>query len=385
MFGMSISSVSSIVTKPKGVTKTKVYSLNKNIAPLSDAIGNLTVVCMPDDCLRVYMGINNGNVWVCDVGNNTWTQSTSSTNPTFYRRAWKDIVCTSNGEHVFCVATSSIVNDPSGILFYSNNYGVNFSKLPFIDGSNNNNSWAVTSGGIYGTNLAINSDGSALYYSQNSTANVGYIHKSTDYGNTWTRIYSYPAIGGYMKCDVTGRYIWAGGNFTSQISVDYGNTGAWKTTTQTFNQAPKYFTNIETNRFGNLQVATIAYGNNAWNGIGLSQFKVNGNIASTAVGLAPFANVLGTTTVGSRMPVAVNTFKNIMAFDVMTTNENGNIYLGTNLDTFVSGNAMPFFTNYSQAEGLGMSVWCGLKANYNDSIVFSNKRGNVYIYSWTLQ
>jgi hypothetical protein len=78
-----------------------------------------------------------------------------------------------------------------------------------------------------------------------------------------------------------------------------------------------------------------------------------------------------------------------MVVDNPPSTLNGNIYISTNgassLAQGFNGNVVVDFSNFTLSQGIEQSSWTGLKANYNDSIIISNKVGKVYIYSWTLQ
>jgi len=379
MFGMSISSVSSIVAKKRGPALTKVYSLNINIAILPDASGNITSVCMTDDCLKAYLSVTNGNVYACDITNNIWSKLTGTT--TFYNRAWRDIVCSSTGQYVCCVLASSTANDPNGIIFYSTDYGNTFTNSQFT--SSITNAFAPNGGGI-GINLAMNSDGSILYYAHNSSATAGYLYKSTDYGNTWSLIVT-AATSITVKTNNTGQYVIYGGNILTQISLNYGNT--WIATTGAVTAVPKYFSNIDTNLTGLLQFYGMTFTSGSWNAIQRTTFNVSNN-ATTNSNINPFYN-FAPPGGGCRYVASVNKQQILLVADVPPSTLNGNIYITTNgassLAQGSNGNAVVDFSNFTLLQGIGQSSWTGLKANYNDSIIFSNKVGKVYLYSWTLQ
>lgn len=379
MFGMSISSVSSIVTKKSGPVLSRVYSLNKNIAVLPDASGNITSVCVTDDCLKAYLSVTNGNVYVCDITNNNWSKSNGTT--TFYNRAWRDIVCSSTGQYVCCVLASSTVNDPNGIIFYSTDYGNTFTNSQFT--SSITNAFVPGGGGI-GINLAMNSDGSILYYAHNPSGTAGYLYKSTDYGNTWSLIVT-AATSITVKTHNTGQYVIYGGNMVTQISLDYGST--WRNTGSTATAIHKYMSNIDTNLTGLLQFYALTFNGGSWNAMHRTTFNVSNNATSHS-NLNPFYNFAPPGS-GNRYIASVNKQRILMVVDNPPSTLNGNIYITTNgassLAQGSNGNVVVDFSNFTLSQGIEQSAWTGLKSNYNDSIIISNKVGKVYLYSWTLQ
>jgi len=379
MFGMSCTSVSSIVTKTRSSVLSKVYSLNKNIAVLPDASGNITSVCVTDDCLKAYLSITNGNVYSCNITNNIWSKLTGIT--TFYNRAWRDIVCSSSGQYVCCVLASSTANDPNGIIFYSTDYGNTFTNSQFTSSVTNA---FLPSGGGNGINLAMNSDGSVIYYAHNPSSTTGYLYKSTDYGNTWSLIVT-AATSITVKTNNTGQYVIYGGNIVTQISLDYGST--WKATANGATAVPKYISNVDINLTGLLQFYTMTFTAGNWNAINRVTFNVSNN-ATTNSNLGPFYN-FAPPGGGTRYIASVNKQQNLIVVDVPPSTLNGNIYITTNgassIAQGLNGNVVADFSNFTLSEGIGQSSWTGLKANYNDSIIFSNKVGKVYLYTWSLQ
>ena len=378
MFGMSITSVSSIVTKTPSA-KLKIYSLNTNIAVLTDSNGNTTSVCMTDDCLKIYMSVTNGNVYVCDVINNTWTKSTGDA--TFNNRVWRDIVCSSTGQYVCCVIASPTANDANGIIYYSTDYGSTFTKSSFTQGTTNN--FTPASGGN-GINLSMNSDGSIIYYAHNPSSSATSIFKSTDYGSTWSLIAT-NVSSSTVKTNNTGQYVIYAGNFSTQISLDYGST--WKITGAGGNAVPKYMSNIDTNPTGLLQFYGITFSAGTWTSVQRTTFNASTN-ATTNSNLNPIYNFAPPGS-GTRYIASTNKQLIIMVTDVPSNTLTGNIYISTNgassLAQGINGNVVADFSNFTLSQGIGQSSWTGLKSNYNDSIAFSNKVGKVYIYSWTLQ
>jgi hypothetical protein len=354
-----------------------VYSLNKNIAVLPDASGNITSVCMTNDCLTVYLSVTNGNVYSCDISNNIWSKSTGAA--IFYNRAWRDIVCSSTGQYVCCLLASSTSNDPNGIIFYSTDYGNTFTKSQFTSSITN----AFAPGGN-GINLAMNNDGSILYYAHNPSGTAGYLYKSTDYGNTWSLIVT-AGTSITVKTNNTGQYVIYGGNMVTQISLDYGAT--WRNTGGTATAVPKYMSNIDTNLTSLLQFYAITFTSGSWNAIQRTTFNVSNNATSNS-NLNPFYNFSPPGS-GNRYIASVNKQQILMVVDNPPSTLNGNIYITTNgassLAQGSNGNVVVNFSNFTLSQGIEQSAWTGLKSNYNDSIVFSNKVGKVYIYSWTLQ
>ena len=378
MFGMSITSVSSIVTKTPSA-KIKIYSLNTNIDALNDSNGNTTSVCMTDDCLKIYMSVTNGNVYICDVINNNWIKSTGDA--TFNNRSWRDIVCSSTGQYVCCVIASPTANDANGIIYYSTDYGNTFTKSSFTQSTTNN--YAPVGGGN-GINLAMSSDGTQLYYAHNISASTSSLFKSTDYGSTWSLIAS-PLTAITVKTNNTGQYVIYGGNVVTQISLDYGST--WKNTGAGGNAVPKYLSNIDINPTGILQFYGITYNAGSWNSVQRTVFNVSTNATNNS-NLNPIYNFAPPSS-GTRYIASVNKQQIIMVADVPSNTLNGNIYISTNgassLAQGLNGNVVTSFSNFTLTQSILQSSWTGLKSNYNDSIVISNKIGKVYIYSWTLQ
>jgi len=147
MFGMSCTSVSSIVSKSKK-SSVPSYTL-RQMAPLLGISGNVNVY-MNNAATRVYMAVGPGNLYYGDIVNNTWTQSSlaSGSIGDFTNRNYISIVCDGTGQYVIACVRSG--DGGNGIVFYSSDYGVTYNLSETVINT-------------HCFNLAMSSDGNNAY------------------------------------------------------------------------------------------------------------------------------------------------------------------------------------------------------------------------------
>ena len=401
MFGMSISSVSSIVTKKKPA-KNMSYALSQ-MAPLSDISGNVSVY-MDNTTTRVYMAVSTGNVYIGDVVNNTWTQSVlaSGSAGSFINRDFFSIVCDGTGQYVItCVRSDASAN---GTVFYSSDYGSTFTVS---DSSINK----------YCFNLAMSSDGNNSYLSTwgeaapliNTVATgKAALYKSLDRGITWTPIvlaangYTYTSLPCQVKCNNTGEYISM--SFWKQIQncvmlSDYGNTIIFAGPVANngyINSNPGVFTNA-----GNTAVRALCINRTtSTNYSFINKVAVYTNSPYTSgFGISSnspylFVQVSGANTsypwTGARIIASTSDFTTIFCTDTgnpSVPTSIGNVYICTNgmpgLAWFstASVDGISSWSNFSVSQNIPRAAWSGLCVNYNNNFAFANSVGNVYIYA----
>ena len=182
---------------------SRVYSLRP--MPVAAPVNGNVAVYMNDAATRVYLSAGVGNIYIGNVSTGTWTQSTlaSGSSGQLENRNWRDIVCNGTGQYVVACASSTILNDPSGVVFYSSDYGNTFTMT---DNSQ------ITTTHCFSTAMSV--DGNYTYLNAwgtaaptvNAMTTVGNIFRSSDRGVTWTVLTSHVATTnpGRVKCNSTG-------------------------------------------------------------------------------------------------------------------------------------------------------------------------------------
>lgn len=404
MFGMSITSVSSIVSKNKKLSAPS-YTLSQ-MAPLSGIGGNVNIY-MNDSATRVYMSVSTGNVYAGDVVNNTWTQATlaSGSSGIFTNREFFSIVCDGTGQYVItCVRTGG--GGGNGVVFYSSDYGATFTMS---DASLNTHCF----------NLAMSSNGNYAYLTtwgehnptiNSVTSGIAALYRSTDKGVTWTALnlsangYTYSSLPCQVKCNSTGEYVSLA--FWKQIQncvmlSNYGTTILFTGANANYgyiNSNPGTFTNA-----GNPAVRALCMNRT----VGRSYSQINKlGVYTTSPFTSAFGTYQGNPTIfntqfagantdfpwlGSRIMASTADFNTIICTDTGqhgNTISYGNVYLCSNgmsqlawFSTAALTNGQVNWTNFTAAQSIPKAAWSGLCVNYNDSFAFANSVGNVYIYS----
>ena len=392
---------------------SKSYTLR----PMSVAApvnGNVAVY-MNDAASTVYMSAGVGNLYVGNVATNTWTQSTLAGGSTgqLENRNWRDIVCNSTGQYVVACAWTATINDPSGTVFYSSNYGSSFTQSASVIDT------------PYCFNLAMSADGNYTYMTAwgvpnptVSSANAyGNLYTSLDKGVTWSRITdvsgvgitvgnpSWSSIPAQVRCNSTGEYVilgpWGGSalifllNYGHQLLItpSIGSYGAVSSNPVITNRSSDNALIASVSSLG--RVSSLIYNS------GKQVYQIaNKSIISQNVTNTPFP---GSPQTASSYPwsgarnVCMATDRNQIV--MVDTAGLGNVYVSTN---GLQSAPWPDSTGYAgisaTIDSINLSIpnavsqtavprsaWCGLCVNWNDQFAFANKTGTVYLYSWTLQ
>ena len=401
MFGMSITSVSSIVSKSKK-SSVPSYTL-RQMAPLSGISGNVNVY-MNGAATRVYMAVGPGNLYYGDIVNNTWTQSSlaSGSIGDFTNRNYISIVCDGTGQYVIACVRSGGAGG-NGIVFYSSDYGVTYNLSETVINT-------------HCFNLAMSSDGNHAYLSTwgeaapviNNINGLAALYKSTNRGVTWTAMnlvangITYSSLPCQVKCNSTGEYVSM--SFWKQIQncvmlSNYGTTIIFagpQANNGFINTNPGLFTNA-----GNNAVRALCLNRTTSTNYSIIN-KVAIYTASTytsAFGVSTnsphvFGQVSGANTnfpwTGSRTIAATSDFNTIICTDTgqagLTTSY-GNVYICSNgianLAWFSTPtvNGLQNWSNFTTTNNIPKAAWSGLCVNYTDGFAFANTDGNVFIYS----
>jgi len=394
---------------------SRVYSLR----PMSVAApvnGNVAVY-MNDAASTVYMSAGIGNLYVGNVSTGTWTQSTLASGSTgqLENRNWRDIVCNSTGQYVVACAWTTM-NDPSGTVFYSSNYGSTFTNSTSVIDT------------PYCFNLAMSTDGNYTYMTAWGTPNpatntsyaYGNLYTSLDKGVTWSRITdvsgqgitvgnpSWASVPAQVRCNSTGEYVSLGITGFVNPPILLSNYGHQLINTPAAQNYGSFNSNpIITNRVSdNALIASMGIlvrgsGNNY-----TMQKYVYQIVSKIVIG----QNCLNTPLLGGPAPsttslypwtgvrnICMSTDRNQMV--VVDTAGLGNVYVSTNgLQSapwpdsagYAGTSCLTDVINLSIPNSVSQtavprSAWCGLCVNWNDQFAFANKTGTVYLYSWSLQ
>jgi hypothetical protein len=324
-------------------------------------------------------------------------------------------VCNGTGQYVVACAWTATINDPSGTVFYSSDYGNTYTQTASVIDT------------AYCFNLAMSADGNYTYMTTwgvptpSVSTNYGYgnLYTSLDKGVTWSKITdvsgagitvgnpSWASIPAQVRCNSTGEYVSLGiiGFVNPPILLsNYGHQLMNTPVPQNFGQ---FNSNpVITNRASdNALIASVCtLGRGSGNNYGM--LKAVYQIANKT---ATIQNCLNTPITGGIAPQTTSLYpwtgtRNVcMATDrtqivVVDTAGLGNVFISTNglssapwpETTAVSGiSCLGDVTNLSIPNVISQapvprSAWSGLCVNYTDHFAFANKTGTVYIYSWTL-
>lgn len=432
MFGMSISSVSSIVTKKQEPVLTRVYSLSTmtTAAPVN---GNVSVF-LNNSASRIYLSAGVGNLYVGDVAANTWTQSTlaAGSGGQLENRNWRDIVCDGTGQYVVACVSSPSTNDPNGVVFYSTDYGNTFtvSQTPIDTPFCFNFAMSDNGNYTYMTTLGV---AEPVCGGSNNNA-TGNLYVSYNKGITWTRMTTpnktagTPSTGtlwismpSQVRCNSSGEYLTLGvwGSTGIIVFSNYGNTMLSTQNSTGFgvvNSNPVLRSHAQNPPTPVLSYYFMARGSGNDYASFKSIFYLDswgvGGVVGNTVGIfgRTFAPSTGVGT-GSFIPQPNTRYPWTGARNVvMSTNRQfmikvdtaglGNVWIttnglakckwpdeagATNINTFGDMTNLTIAPNAISQNAVPRSAWCGLCVNYNDHFAFANKTGTVYIYSWTLQ
>lgn len=379
------------------IPAAKVYTLR----PMSVAApvnGNVAVY-MNDAASTVYLSAGVGNLYVGNVSTGTWTQSTlaSGSSGQLENRNWRDIVCNGTGQYVVACASSTILNDPSGVVFYSSDYGNTFTMT---DNSQ------ITTTDCFSTAMSV--DGNYTYLNAwgtaaptvNAMTTVGNIFRSSDRGVTWTVLTSHVATTnpGRVKCNSTGEYFTLGtfGQTGPNLFGNYGNLIMTSFPSGQFGTVPTRPMFINNGSVEHIGFINMGRGNNG---------GYNSLTKSTALKNSPYtyASSNCTSVPSSNVPQPqpawypwissrnIEMSSNGMIVLSTDTGTSGNVFISTNgvqTQLWFGGavaNCAADFTNLTITSEVPRTPWTGLCVNWNDHFAFANKTGTVYLYSWTLQ
>lgn len=391
---------------------SRAYTLR----PMSAAApvnGNVAVY-MNEAASTVYMSAGVGNLYVGNVATNTWTQSTlaGGSSGQLTNRNWRDIVCNSTGQYVVACAWTTM-NDPSGTVFYSSDYGSTFTQSASVIDT------------AYCFNLAMSGDGNYTYMTAWGIVNpavggginnaYGNLYTSLDKGVTWSRITdvsgagitggnpSWVSMPSQVRCNSTGEYVILGqwGAVSSLVFLsNYGHQLLFTPSIGTFGaiSANPVISNLSDNTL----ILSASYlgrvSSNNYN-IFKSVYRfVNNSLTIQNVSNTPIPP--STSTIfpwsGARNICMAQDRNQIVLVD---TAGSGNVYVSTNgIQTApwpesggYSGISAPLdvinlsIPNVVSQTAVPRSAWSGVCVNYNDQFAFANKTGTVYLYTWTLQ
>lgn len=375
---MFLNAINTIFNVPfKSPAKTRVYSLTT----LPTLTGNVSSVCLNGDCTRAYATINPGTLyyWSIDTSN-VWTAATAATG-TITGRAWADITCSLDGVNVIAIINSA--TDTSNTVFYSTDSGVTF-----------NTSYNATAGSnafaLRMTSVAMSQTGAYAYmacYESSTSTSANRFFTSTDYGQTWTSKLSATIPGSTVKCDSTGQYvnlyayIGTSGGSAPGISRDYGGTfvkpgGA---------NAGQYGSKVYINSFGNTSWYIISFAGGAWTPItkiyynGTTQTSINCNNTPSSVSAGTNNYRYIDCTNDGKIILVIEGFNNGTTIGYVWLCTNG---IASAIPGQASGVFASEFTNFSTANSIPFATWRDVFCSFNDSFIFSNSTGGVYMYSW---
>jgi hypothetical protein len=397
---------------------SRVYTL-RPMATAAPVNGNVAVY-MDDAVSRVYLSAGVGNLYVGNVSTGTWTQSTlaGGSSGQLENRNWRDIVCNSTGQYVVACAWTATINDPSGTVFYSSDYGSTFTNTASIIDT------------AYCFNLAMSADGNYTYMTAWGISNpttgavtsTGNLYTSLDKGITWSRITPLPSTVGGAATPPVGNPSWA--SIPSQVRCnstgEYVILGTFSSTASVFllNYGQQILSNPTTGAFGALTtnpVITNRSSDNALIASVTTLVRTSGSTYTTGKSVYHIANktilnqnvtntpIAGTPQTTSQYPwtgarnICMSQDRNQMV--IVDTAGLGNVYVTTNglqsapwpdTATFAGIPATVDAINLSIPNAVSQtpvprSAWSGVCVNWNDQFAFANKAGTVYLYTWTLQ
>jgi hypothetical protein len=399
------------------IPSSRVYTLQRMSVP-APVNGNVAIY-MDNSVNRIYLSAGVGNLYVGNVAGNTWTQSTLAAGSPgqLENRNWRDIVCNGTGQYVVaCVRT--FMNDPSGVVFYSSDYGSTFTQTASVIDTS------------FCFNLAMSDDGNYTYMTAwglslppnggNTNRASGNLFTSLDKGVTWSRITDIPGVGltagvswasmpSQVRCNSTGEYLTLGVWGSTQHPLYLSNYGrtllTLAPTVSTFGQVTS--NPVVTNRVSDgaliLNAMTLSFGSSMnYNTQKQVCTVVLKQVISQSCGNTPLFGSPGPPTTsffpwtGGRN---INLAQNRKTIVMVETAGLGNVYISTNglvsvpwpeIGSNPSTNCLGDFINLTipnviSQTAVPRSAWSGVCVNWNDQFAFANKTGTVYLYTWTLQ
>lgn len=395
---------------------SRAYTLRR--LPVAAPVNGNVAVYMDSAVSRIYLSAGVGNLYVGNIASSTWTQSTLAAGSPgqLENRNWRDIVCNGTGQYVVACAWTATINDPSGTVFYSSDYGTTFTQSASVIDT------------PYSFNLAMSNDGNYTYMTTwgvpapSVSANNGYgnLYTSLDKGVTWSKITdvsgsgitvgnpSWASIPAQVRCNSTGEYVSLGiiGFVNPAILLsNYGHQLMHNPSAQNFGQfnSNPVITNRASDNALIASVCSLVRGSGNGYGMQKSVYQLTNRTAT-------LQNCTNTPITGGIAPQTTSLYpwtgtRNVcMATDrtqivVVDTAGLGNVFVTTN---GLSSAPWPETAAASGISCLGdvinlsipnvisqtpvpRSAWCGLCVNYTDHFAFANKTGTVYLYSWTLQ
>ena len=388
---------------------SRAYTLRR--LPVAAPVNGNVAIYMDRDVSRIYLSAGVGNLYVGNIAANTWTQSTLAAGSPgqLENRNWRDIVCNGTGQYVVACAWTATINDPSGTVFYSSDYGNTYTQSASVIDT------------AYCFNLAMSDNGNYTYMtawgiptpsSGNNTNTQGNLYTSLDKGVTWTRITGVTTwtnvVPSQVRCNSTGEYVVLGvwGSITSPICLsNYGQallTGpAAQSSFGMLTSNP-----VLTNRVSDNALIINVINSNPGSGAGWGMYKTVHTVVSKQAFYqnclnVPIVPVTPQTTSfypwsGARNICMATDRKTIVMVDTAGL---GNVFVSTNglasapwpesgSPSGISclGDVINLsIPNVISQTAVPRSAWSGICVNYNDHFAFANKTGTVYLYSWTLQ
>jgi hypothetical protein len=310
------------------------------------------------------------------------------------------------------------MDDPSGVVFYSSDYGSTFTQTASVIDTS------------FCFNLAMSDDGNYTYMTawglslppngSNVNRASGNLFTSLDKGVTWSRItsihgggltagVSWASMPSQVRCNRTGEYLTLGvwGSIQTPLYLsNYGNTLVIAPGVLTFGQVTSnpVVTNRATDGVLIINAMVLAFGSSMNYGVQkhICRVAVNPSIDVQSCGNTPLFGSPGPPTTsffpwnGGRN---INMSQNRKTIVMVETAGLGNVYVSTNglgsvpwpeIGPNPSTNCLGDFINLTipnviSQTAISRSAWCGLCVNWNDQFAFANKTGTVYLYKWTLQ
>jgi hypothetical protein len=380
--------------------------------PAAAPVNGNVAVYMDSAVSRIYLSAGVGNLYVGNIASSTWTQSTlaAGSSGQIQNRNWRDIVCDGTGQYVVACVRTATLDDPSGTVFYSSDYGNTYTQTASVIDT------------TYCFNLAMSNDGNYTYMtawgapaptSGTNSNTSGNLYTSLDKGVTWTRITSVPTwtnvVPSQVRCNSTGEYVVLGlwGAITTPICLsNYGQTLLTGPATQiTYGMLTA--NPVLTNRASDNALILSTFMSSAGSGMGWGMQKtvstivtklaysqnctnipMNGGIAPQTTSFFPWS--------GARNMCAATDRKTIVQVDTAGL---GNVFICTNglasapwpesggtAGISCLGDVINLsIPNVISQTPVPRSAWSGVCVNYTDHFAFANKTGTVYLYSWTLQ
>ena len=151
-------------------------------------------------------------IWVSTNYGNSWNQVLNNTHN------WRDVAMSTSGQYQTAVTLFTSPNT-IGSIWYSNNYGVNWTQYTnVLDPSGNYSSVAISSSGQYQTTVI---NGGSIYYSTNYGVNWTQSDASS---NSWFSV-AMTASGQYQTAVINGGSIYYSTNYGVTWSIVSGTSG----------------------------------------------------------------------------------------------------------------------------------------------------------------